>query len=41
VSEDIARRAGEFARSHRRSHCGIGVVDYLLAAPYPPWALIW
>lgn len=31
VSEDIARRAGEFARSYRRSHSGIGVVDYLLA----------
>lgn len=31
VTEDISRRAGEFARAYRRSHSGIGVVDYLLA----------
>lgn len=31
VSEDVARRAGEYARSYRHSHSGIGVVDYLLA----------
>ncbi|MGH9102520.1 MAG: type II toxin-antitoxin system VapC family toxin, partial [Acidimicrobiales bacterium] len=31
VTEDIARRAGAYARSYRRSHSGIGVVDYLLA----------
>lgn len=31
VTEDVARRAGEYVRSYRRSHSGIGVVDYLLA----------
>ena len=31
VTEDVARRAGEYARTYRRSHSGIGVVDYLLA----------
>jgi predicted nucleic acid-binding protein len=31
MTEDVARRAGEYARSYRRSHPGIGVVDYLLA----------
>ncbi|MDQ2883592.1 MAG: type II toxin-antitoxin system VapC family toxin [Actinomycetota bacterium] len=31
VTEDVTRRAGEYARSYRRSHSGIGVVDYLLA----------
>jgi predicted nucleic acid-binding protein len=31
VTEDVARRAGEYARSYRPSHSGIGVVDYLLA----------
>jgi len=31
VTEDIARRAGEYARYYYRSHSGIGVVDYLLA----------
>lgn len=31
VTAEVARRAGEFARSYRRSHSGIGVVDYLLA----------
>ncbi len=32
VTELIARRAGELMRSHRRSHSGIGVPDYLIAA---------
>ncbi len=31
VTEDVSRRAGEYARAYRRSHSGIGVVDYLLA----------
>ena len=31
VTEEIARRGGEFARSYRRSHSCIGAVDYLLA----------
>lgn len=31
VSEDIARRAGAYARSYRRSHSGIGVADYVIA----------
>ena len=31
VTEDISRRAGAHARTYRRSHSGIGVVDYLLA----------
>ena len=31
VTDDVARRAGEYARAYRRSHSGIGVVDYLLA----------
>jgi predicted nucleic acid-binding protein len=31
VTEDVARRAGDYARGYRRSHSGIGVVDYLLA----------
>jgi len=31
VTEEISRRAGEFARSYRRSHSEIGAVDYLLA----------
>ncbi len=31
VTEQVARRAGEYVRSYRRSHSGIGVVDYLLA----------
>jgi predicted nucleic acid-binding protein len=32
VSEVVARRAGELMRSHRRSHVGIGMGDYLIAA---------
>ncbi|MGQ0776445.1 MAG: hypothetical protein ACT4NY_18800 [Pseudonocardiales bacterium] len=31
VTDDVVRRAGEYARSYRHSHSGIGVVDYLLA----------
>lgn len=31
VTADVTRRAGEYARAYRRSHSGIGVVDYLLA----------
>ena len=32
VTEVIARRAGDFARQFRRSHSGIGLGDYLIAA---------
>ncbi len=32
VTELIARRGGEFMRLHRRSHSGIGAIDYLIAA---------
>jgi predicted nucleic acid-binding protein len=32
VTEMIARRAGEFMRQHRRSHSGIELADYLIAA---------
>jgi predicted nucleic acid-binding protein len=32
VSEAIAQRAGQFARSFRASHPGIGLADYLIAA---------
>jgi predicted nucleic acid-binding protein len=32
VSEIIARRAGEMMRRYRRSHTGIGLGDYLIAA---------
>lgn len=32
VTEVIARRAGELMRVHRRSHSGIGLGDYLIAA---------
>lgn len=31
VTADVTRRAGGYARTYRRSHSGIGVVDYLLA----------
>ena len=31
VTEEVARRAGEYARAYRGSHQGIGVVDYLVA----------
>ncbi|MFN8103625.1 MAG: type II toxin-antitoxin system VapC family toxin [Acidimicrobiia bacterium] len=32
VSVVIARAAGEFMRQHRRTHPGIGLADYLIAA---------
>lgn len=32
ATEIIARRAGEFWRQYRRSHSGIGLGDYLIAA---------
>ena len=32
VSEVIARRAGALMRQYRRSHSGIGLADYLIAA---------
>ncbi|GBE64919.1 ribonuclease VapC19 [Mycobacterium sp. MFM001] len=32
VTEEIARVAGQLARRYRRSHSGIGAVDYLIAA---------
>lgn len=31
VTEEVARRAAGYARSYRRSHAGIGTVDYLIA----------
>lgn len=32
VGEEVARRAGELAQRHRRSHGGIDDADYLIAA---------
>jgi predicted nucleic acid-binding protein len=32
VTEDVTRVAGQLARRYRRSHSGIGAVDYLIAA---------
>jgi predicted nucleic acid-binding protein len=32
VTELVARRAGELIRQYRRSHIGIGLGDYLIAA---------
>jgi predicted nucleic acid-binding protein len=32
VTELVSRRAGEFMRTYRRSHTGIGLADYLIAA---------
>jgi len=32
ASVDIATRAGEWARTYRRSHEGISAIDYLVAA---------
>lgn len=32
VSEDVARLGGRLARRYRKSHSGIGAVDYLIAA---------
>ena len=32
ITDVVARRAGEFMRRYRRSHSGIGLGDYLIAA---------
>ena len=32
VTDRVAARAGEFLRSHRRSHPGVDVTDYVIAA---------
>lgn len=32
ITEDVARVAGQPARRYRKSHSGIGAVDYLIAA---------
>jgi predicted nucleic acid-binding protein len=32
VTDMIAHRAGDLRRRYRRSHCAIGLVDYLIAA---------
>ncbi len=32
MTDLVARRAGELARRHRRSHSGIGLADYVIAA---------
>lgn len=32
VTEIVGRRAGELMRTYRRSHTGIGIADYLVAA---------
>lgn len=32
IGEEVARRAGELAQRHRRSHSGIDAADYLIAA---------
>ena len=32
LTDQIAQRAGEFLRSHRRSHQGIDLADYVIAA---------
>jgi predicted nucleic acid-binding protein len=32
VTDTVARRAGELMRQYRRSHTGIGLGDYLIAA---------
>ncbi len=32
VNEDVARVAGQLARRYRKSHGGIGAIDYLIAA---------
>jgi predicted nucleic acid-binding protein len=32
LSEDVARVAGQLARRYRKSHRGVGAVDYLIAA---------
>ena len=33
VTDAVARRAGELLRRYRRSHAGIDLVDYVVAAP--------
>jgi hypothetical protein len=32
VDEPVSRRAGEFGRQYRRSHPGLGIVDFVIAA---------
>jgi hypothetical protein len=32
VTDTIAARAGQFLRTHRRSHPGIDIIDYVIAA---------
>jgi predicted nucleic acid-binding protein len=32
VTEDVARVAGQLARRYRKSHGGVGAIDYLIAA---------
>jgi predicted nucleic acid-binding protein len=32
VDEHVARRAGELGRRYRRSHSGLGIVDFVIAA---------
>jgi predicted nucleic acid-binding protein len=32
VTEDVARVAGQLARRYRKSHRGVGAIDYLIAA---------
>jgi predicted nucleic acid-binding protein len=32
VTEDVARVAGQLARRYRKSHSGVGAIDYLIAA---------
>lgn len=32
VTDVVARRAGQFLRTYRRSHAGIDLVDYVIAA---------
>ncbi len=32
ITEAVAGRAGEWARTYRHSHAGIGALDYLIAA---------
>lgn len=32
ATEIVARRAGDMMRQHRRSHAGVGLGDYLIAA---------
>lgn len=32
VGDETADKAGEYARAYRRSHLGVGVVDFIIAA---------